>query len=302
MKTEKLVEVKIMKSNIDFYQNKGYDNLNINKYNLIKSKDVLTGSGVKIYVTCENCSTERYITSVNYHYQVKKSGYYVCQKCNNVKVRETNLKRYGSPCALQNKEVKIKSKKTLLNKYGVDNISKSPDVKNNRSDIMKSPIYQENLKKGVIKKYGVDNVSKLEFIKNKKIQTTLSNYGVENPSQSYEIFEKSQKSGKKIKLHNCGLMYRGTYEKDFLDYCYNNGIIVEKGPTIKFYYNRKKRYYHSDFIIPSLNLICEIKSSYYYELFKDINDAKKKGSEESGYSFIFIKDKQYNILTKFNIF
>jgi hypothetical protein len=301
MKTEKLVEIKIMKSNIAYYKSKGYDNLNINKYNLIKSKDVLSGSGVRIYVMCENCNSERYIACVNYHNQIKKSGYYVCQKCTNVKVRETNIKRYGNPCPLQNKEVEIKSKKKLLVKYGVDNISKSPDIKSDRSKIMKSPIYQENLKNGVIKKYGVDNPSKSEHIKNKKIKTTLSNYGVENPSQSYEIFERSQKSGKKIKLHDCGLMYRGTYEKDFLDYCYKNGIIVEKGPTIKFTYKGKKRYYHSDFIIPSLNLICEIKSSYYYELFKDINDAKKEGSEENGYSFVFIKDKEYNVLTKFNI-
>jgi hypothetical protein len=168
-------------------------------------------------------------------------------------------------------------------------------VKENRSDNFKTDIFKEKSKKTWIDKYGVDNPSKSEEVKNKKIKTCLINNGVENPSQNADIFERSQKSGKKIKLHECGLMYRGTYEKDFLDFCFLNKINVQKGPTIEYIYNDRKKYYHSDFLLTDTNTICEIKSSYYYYLYLDKNLEKEKYSKMS-YNFLFILDKKYEML------
>jgi hypothetical protein len=150
------------------------------------------------------------------------------------------------------------------------------------------------MQKGVKDKFGVDNVSSLESIKRKKSETTIKNYGVENPSQCPEIFEKAQKSGKKIKKHNCGINYRGTYEKHFLDMCFEKNINVEKGLTIKYEFENKNKFYHSDFYLKEKNLIIEIKSDYYFNKFKNMNLMKKKFTIKSGFNYILILNKDYD--------
>jgi len=103
-----------------------------------------------------------------------------------------------------------------------------------------------------------------------------------------------QKSAKTIKLHeDTNLYYQGTYEKDFLDYCFRNNIKVEKGKKIKYSFNTENHYYYSDFYHESSNLIIEIKSSWTYEREKDINDLKRKSAENLGYNYLFIMDKNY---------
>jgi hypothetical protein len=72
-----------------------------------------------------------------------------------------------------------------------------------------------------------------------------------------------------------------------------NKIDVKKGPTILFRYDDKNKYYHSDYFIPNLNLVVEIKSSYYLNKFYEINQAKAKSTIQNGFKHIFIVDKDY---------
>jgi len=128
----------------------------------------------------------------------------------------------------------------------------------------------------------------------------LDKYNVENPTQLYEFFIKSQKSGKNLKLHkDTNLSYRGTYEKDFLDYCYMKNIEVNKGPTIKYNIDNVNRYYHSDFYLPKFNLIIEIKSKYYFDLYMEVNLLKEEYTKCIGYDFMFVIDKNYSEIELF---
>lgn len=82
---------------------------------------------------------------------------------------------------------------------------------------------------------------------------------------------------------------------DFLEFCDNNNILnkISKIKSIKYEYENKLKYYHPDFFIEELNLIIEIKSDYYYELYLEKNICKKKYCIEQGYDFIFIINKDY---------
>jgi len=288
---ESIVKIKIHPSNY----NKHYD-----KYGPFECKDIIdvnindltTSSSVLITGICEFCKKETIIKF--YNYKKQSIGGYCCIDCSPLKVKKTNLIKYGTECPLQNIKIIEKTKKTMLKEYGVDNISKLDSIKDDRRENFKTENFKNKSKITWLDKYGVDNPSKSDGIKLKKEETTFMNYGVKNPSQSSLIFEKSQISGKKIKLHDCGLMYRGTYEKDFLDFCMSENIYVEKGLTIKYNYEGIDRYYHSDFFIPNLNLICEIKSLYYYELYLDKNISKMKSAIDNGYNFEFIIDKKYD--------
>lgn len=290
----KKVLVKISSSNFKWFKNKGYE-VNKGKIIEVRINELSKSSTSIIEVECNNCKNfinkrfDRYIDTINKSFD----GNYYCKNCASLNRENTNIKKYGTKCALQNKIISEKSKETMLNKFGVDNISKTNYIKEERSKLMK--INTDNYNEIIHNKYG-SNVSKLDWIKEKKKETTLKNWGVENPSQNSFLFEKAQKTGKKIKLHEIGLYYRGTYEKDFLDYCSTNNITVEKGPSISFLFNGNKKYYHSDFYIKDKNLIIEVKSTYYYEKYKELNIEKEKAAINNGYNFLFLIDKNYNSL------
>ena len=81
-----------------------------------------------------------------------------------------------------------------------------------------------------------------------------------------------------------------------MEYCSKLNIIdkISKVKTIKYKLDGVDRCYHPDFFINELNLIIEIKSSYYYNLYLEKNLVKEKYTLESGFNFIFIIDKNYD--------
>jgi hypothetical protein len=117
--------------------------------------------------------------------------------------------------------------------------------------------------------------------------------------QINEIYEKQQKSGFGLKYYN-NIPYRGTYELDFIKFCELNNIKVSKPNTIKYIFEGNEHHYYPDFYIEEFNIICEIKSDYYYTLDEQRNICKKIYTEKSGYNFIFIINKNYDELKKNN--
>jgi len=285
----KTIDIKISSSNYRKYVDKYGPFKKGDKIN-IDINDLTMNSAVKITAICELCGVENDVQYYNYNIQIKKGGYYCCKKCGIKKQKDTMIKN-ETVYYLSNPEYKNK----MINLYGVDNPSKMTKIKEKRSNRLSNVEYQQKLLDGIINKYGVDNVSKLESIKEQKKQTCFKNYGVENPSQNEELFFKSQKSGKRIKFHeNMKLYYRGTYEKHFLDFCYDNNLSIEKGITINFKYNNKNKVYHSDFFIKEKNLIIEIKSSYYFSKYLELNKIKEIETIKQGYNYVIIIDKNYD--------
>ena len=83
----------------------------------------------------------------------------------------------SAKCAANDKETRQKAKTTLLERYGVDNPSKSKEVR-------------EKSRKTCLEKYGTENPSKSRIIQDKIKQTCLERYGVENPFASKDVQEK----------------------------------------------------------------------------------------------------------------
>jgi len=81
-------------------------------------------------------------------------------------------------------------KKNSIDKWGVDNPSKSEvvrdKIKKSKSMIDYDKV-NEKVKKTNNERYGVDNVSQIDEIKAKKKITTKHNFGVDNPFESEEI-------------------------------------------------------------------------------------------------------------------
>lgn len=286
-----LCEIKIAGKNIRHYEKLGY-NVKYGDIITVPIKDLTTSSSAILDIMCFSCKN------------IKKAKYFLYKEC----TENFSSEYYCKNCSF------LKRKKTNMEKYGVENVSQLESVKKIKKDksIEKfgtvTPLLNKDIindiKTNYLEKYGVDNISKVDFIKEKKKHTTFKNWGVENPTQSPYIFNIMQKNSKKIhRYKETELYYRGKYELDFLEFCESKNIIVENGLSIDYIYNDQNKKYHSDFYFEKLNIVIEIKSSYYYELYKEKNIAKHVYTEKLGYKHIFIINKNYydflEIISKF---
>lgn len=278
------VEILLVSKRNSYYRSLGYE-IEWGKKILVKIEHLCLGSKVEINVKCDICGIEKIINYQKYIKNIKGTGIYCCSNiCSVFKTKKTNLEKYGFENPGQSDIVREKMKNTCLEKYGEENTCRVDSVR-------------EKMKQTRIKRYGTSSILGSENAKNKKNETCLKRYGVIHALQNKELFEKSQITGKKIKIHNLtNLKYQGTYEKDFLDFCFYKNINVEKIPTIKYFFKESERCYYPDFYLPVKNLIIEIKSKYYYEINLEKNIEKKKACLEQGYNFIFIIDKDYSEL------
>jgi hypothetical protein len=209
-----------------------------------------------------------------------------CKRCSNEytyeQTKKGNLKKYGVENISSLPEMKEKHIQHNLEKYNVEYTWQRQDIKDKCKQIH-------------LKNLGVENPFQSKTIKDKIKQTNLEKYGVEYPAQNYEIYKKQKINGFKLKTYNSNLYYNGSYELDFLEKYYTKFTDIRNGPTIIYIFEDKEHYYFSDFYIPSLNLIIEIKSSWIIEKQgKDIIKIKEKAIIAKGLNYIMIVDKNYD--------
>jgi len=100
-----------------------------------------------------------------------------------VKIKKSNLIKYGTEYGLQSSIVKKKSIESVVLKYGVDNISKLDSIKDKKKDtclknhgvdyyLRKQDVKEDN----VFKKYGVKNVQQSVNIKQKTVKTRRGDF------------------------------------------------------------------------------------------------------------------------------
>jgi hypothetical protein len=212
--------------------------------------------------------------------------------------------RYGVDSPLKNKEIKLKVENTCLERYSAKSPLESNIIKKKILDIKKEryndEFYnnREKYKETCLERYGFENPMQNELIKQKLTNIVFEKYGVYHPAQNEEVYKKMIKKGLYIlKYKDSNLHYQGEYELDFLNN-YFDKINIKRGNSIKYIFNEKECIYFPDFYFEELNLIIEIKSSYWYNKHYDKNIAKQKVCKQKGYNFIFILDKNYEIFDK----
>jgi len=273
--------------------------------------------------TCKICKKQTAYIAIS-------SGYKNCcsSKCskeyNTLRTKEEIIKKYGVENIFQDKKIKEKIKNTKKERYGDENYlnrekAKETSLRNNgcewglaNKDIHKQgqitmeklygekplqhPEIRKKKKETSLKRYGVESPNQSNKVKENKKKSCLEKYGVENPMQDKNIFVKNQKSGFRAKKYK-NVYYRGSYELDFLEKFYDK-IDIENGPSVSYLFKGKNKVYHSDFYIPSKNLVIEIKSSYYFNRFSDQNKIKQKSIKNKGFKYIKILDKDYSEFKK----
>jgi very-short-patch-repair endonuclease len=178
---DKKVKIKITKKNINHYK-VFFENISLKDIIEIDVENHLqSGSNIKLNVSCDICGIKRFIGFNSYNKNINSnSSYkiYTCDKCSHIKLKDTNLKKYGVEYYSKHPERNDKVKKTCNERYGSEHFSKTDE-------------YKERVSKTNLEKFGYEN----PFMDNEMIKKKFKEkYGVEHPSQVPEIYEKIKKS------------------------------------------------------------------------------------------------------------
>ena len=139
-----------------------------------------------IICSCRFCGEPHKIRKGFYN----KSGSACHKKC---KIKEMKLQK--SP--FSNPEVREKSKKTNLERYGVEQASSNKEIAEKISSSKSTEKYKEKVKKTILKKYGVENVFQSEIIKEKIRDTNINRYGKSHPMQNSDVRKRTEETIKK---------------------------------------------------------------------------------------------------------
>lgn len=121
------VSIRINENNYSYYEELGYD-VSIGEKLTIPIELLSTGSHFKIDCQCDNCGTIKPVIFKNYIKYGNKWGEYYCRRCSEHKRKKTLNLNYGVDYPIQNKEIRKKIHKTMMDKWGVDNPSKSENI------------------------------------------------------------------------------------------------------------------------------------------------------------------------------
>ena len=163
-----------------------------------------------ITVECDGCHGISDIKYISYTRNGHTDNSFLCKSC---KTKKTNLEKYGVENVSQNNSIREKVKKTNLEKFGCEYASQNKDIKNKVKqtnllnygveNVFQSDEVKVKSKDAIISKYGVDNISKLESIKDIKRKTNLEKFGCEYASQNKDVKDKV----KQTNLLNHGVEY-----------------------------------------------------------------------------------------------
>ena len=158
------------------------------------------------------------------------------------KIRKTSLEKYGVDDFRRAPEVIENRKKAFIGKYGVDNPSKLDSVKKLISERLKDPKVQEHYMKTSMEHYGVPRPIMTEEVQEKAKQTCMERYGVPYYIMTPEY--RSAQATKQISAinkafadllkekYNVDTEFEFRLERKFFDlHVLNTNILVELNPT-----------------------------------------------------------------------
>lgn len=150
---------------------------------------------------CETCGKEIKLTYKNKHWSNER---YCSEECRNIGMRknyEKNcLKNHGVLSTSTLKEVKEKTLKTKLEKYGTisPSVDKIKQTWKSKSDKDIANIVQKRHDTN-LKRYGVNNTSKLKYYIDKGFNTRYKNHSLNTSKPEEKIFELLKKKFKNVK-------------------------------------------------------------------------------------------------------
>lgn len=192
------IEVKIQSKNKNYYENIIGRKLIIGSLILVESNKIPKKSHLFITGICDFCLSEKKIKMKEYSKQTNNGlSEFSCSKnCSIMKTKKTNLKKYGVENVFQDDVVKYKSKEKKLALYGDENFNNIEKASNTNlkkygfKTVLSDPNVREKIKENYYDKYGVYFPSQNTEVLEKMKLTTFNKYGVDNYSRTNDFKNK----------------------------------------------------------------------------------------------------------------
>ena len=129
---DKDISVKITKRNINHYSIY-IPGLKLGEIVSIDPSILQKNSNVLVKVKCDLCNTERTIKYQAYNKNINSSvdyPIYTCDKCSHIKIKNTNIKKYGVDYFSKTPDYLRKFKSTMIERYGVEHALQNENLKN----------------------------------------------------------------------------------------------------------------------------------------------------------------------------
>lgn len=146
----------------------------------VVSEHLAPNSKTIVTVKCDYCGDLHEKQFGNYNAAREKLAKDSCNECKYLKVRESNIKKYGqSVAALESTRKKMAE--TSLLRYGKEHYAQTDK-------------HKQNMREHFLQKHGVEYYSQTQEYKIKCAATSLKRYGVSHYSKTKEFSEKIQKT------------------------------------------------------------------------------------------------------------
>lgn len=172
------------------------------KFNIDCKFPKMKKENIKIFKELEKIFKEFNKEDIIFIAKNKNNKEYIIKKmtceCGNIK--HSNIPFCSRKCIFFKKHMIEQSKKTCLEKYGVENVYQNKDIinkikeKRNNKTLEEKINIQQKRKKTCLEKYGFENINQVPEIKNKITNTMLKRYGHKTYSQTNEWLEKTKET------------------------------------------------------------------------------------------------------------
>ena len=221
IKEGQLIEAKMCPSTKEWYESLGYKYEN-KKIIFVPPEHLPKNSHKKIWVICDVGGEEFYIEYRRYLDNTEKhNGKYICAKClfkdeeylrkRNEKRKQTCLEKYGVDNASKSEATKEKARQTCLDKYGVPYTTQVEAFKEKKvatfqekygtNSALEVPAFLEKSQNTCKEHYGVSNPQQAVSVKDKTAKTNIKRYGTPMTLQNSDIKEKA----KQTSMNNWGV-------------------------------------------------------------------------------------------------
>ena len=193
-----LISVKVVPRTYQHYRDLGYD---------CKCCDIISvppehltkGSNALVDVVCDFCNKimkKKYYDYLTHH----TDGYDYCSDCCSIKKKKTYMEKYGVDWIFKSSEIKDCIKNTNIQKYGSEYYTQTDEFKEKAKQTIlgkygceyysQTENFKIKFKSSSIEHFGTEHPAQSNTVKNKMKNTLLDRYGVEHPMYSEEIKEK----------------------------------------------------------------------------------------------------------------
>lgn len=212
------------------------------------------------------------------------------------KYKNSIIAKYGVDNLSKSPTVKERKKKTFMKNYGYENNFCNPTIGNHARLLIDYDICQKRLEESVYKKYGVSNVAKLDFVR-KKMSESAKKRIIDIPYEERLRLTEAARSNVKytssLELRIQDILNRNcvTYTSNKFLYSYNFDILFTNKKVLEIqgdYWHANPKQYKSDDILLG-NLTAG-------EVWKKDNK-KRLILEKNGYKVYYLWESEINNMT-----